>query len=96
MPLDTSKKLSDVVLEVLKENGTSKHMLEHRAQTLWHTVMGPTVNKATTSVRVRDGIMYVGLNSSVVRNELFHLKGRIIAAINKATGQDVITDIRFL
>ncbi|MGN0028396.1 MAG: DUF721 domain-containing protein [Marinilabiliaceae bacterium] len=95
MPLDTSKKLSEVVLEVLKENGASKQMLEHRAQTLWHTVMGPTVNRATSSVRVRDGVMYVGLSSSVVRNELFHLKGRIIAAINKALGQDVITDIRF-
>lgn len=95
MPLDTSKKLSEVVLEVLKENGTSRQMLEHRAQTLWHTVMGPTVNRSTSSVRVRDGVMYVGLSSSVVRNELFHLKGRIIAAINKALGQNVITDIRF-
>lgn len=95
MPLDTSKRLSEVVLEILKENGTSKQMLEHRAQTLWHTVMGPTVNKVTTSVRMRDGVMYVGLSSSVVRNELFHLKGRIIAAINKALGQDIVTDIRF-
>ncbi len=96
MPLDTSKKLSQILIDVLKEDGTSRLMLERRAQTLWHTVMGPTVNKVTTSVRVSNGVMYVGLSSSVVRSELFRLKGRIIGAINKAIGQDVIRDIRFL
>lgn len=96
MPLDTSKKLSQIMVEVFKEDGTSKMMLEHKAQSLWQTVMGPTVNKVTDSVRVKDGVMYVGLNSSVVRNELFHLKGQIISAINKAIGQTVISDIRFL
>ncbi len=96
MPLDTSRKLSEIVMEVLKEDGTSKKMLEHQAQTVWQSVMGPTVNRVTDSVRVSDGVMYVGLNSSVVRNELFRLKSRIISAINKAVGQNVITDIRFL
>lgn len=95
MPLDTSKKLSEIVIEIMKEDGTTRQMLEHKAQALWHTVMGPTVNRATTFVRVRDGVMYVGLTSSVVRNELFHLKSRIIEAINKALGQALVTDIRF-
>ena len=96
MKLDTSKKLSEVLLDYMRDTGTTNVMLEKRAVSLWQAVMGPTVNKTTSSVRVRDGVMYVGLTSSVVRNELFNMRGRIVAAINKAVGQDVIKDIRFM
>ena len=93
--IDTSRRLSDILIDAMREDGLTKLMLERRAETLWQTIMGPTVRNATSSVRVHDGIMYVGLNSSVVREQLFLLKGKIVAALNKAVGEDVIKDIRF-
>ena len=94
MKLDTSKKLSEVLQDVLRSDGTAKKMLEHRAEALWLNVMGPTVNRHTTSVRERDGIMYVSISSSVVRQEVFYLRGKIIATINKAVGEDIVKEIR--
>ncbi len=93
--LDTSQKLSEALIDYLREEGLTKKMLEHKAEALWQTVMGPTVNRATSSVHVQDGILFVSLNSSVVRHQLFNLKSRIISAINNALGQDIIKDIRF-
>ena len=34
MKLDTSKKLSEVLQDVLRSDGTAKQMLEHRAEAL--------------------------------------------------------------
>ena len=93
--IDTSKKISEVLIDAMRENGMTKAMLEKKAEMLWQTIMGPTVRNSTSSVRVRDGVMFVGLNSSVVREQLFLLKGKIIAALNKAVGEEVIKDIRF-
>ncbi len=95
MKIDTSRRLSDVLTEVLRDDGTAKKMLDHHAEKLWGSLMGPTVQNATSSVRVRDGVMFVGLTSSVVRNELLHMKGLIISSINKAAGQDAVKDIIF-
>lgn len=93
--IDTSKRMSEIVRDMLRDDGTAKMMLSRKAEVLWQSVMGPTVNRATLNVRVRDGIMYVALSSSVVRQELFNLKWKIVAAINKAVGEEVVKDIRF-
>lgn len=95
MKLDTSRRLGDILTDVMRDDGTAKILLEKRVESLWSSIVGPTVFRATTSVRVHDGIMYVGLNSSVVRNELIHLKGVILNAINKAVGQESVKDIVF-
>lgn len=96
MKLDTSKKLSDIITEMMREDGTAKMLLEREAEGLWRQIMGPTVMNATSSVRVNKGVMYVGLTSSVVRNELYHMKGMIMSAINKAVGEEAVRDIRFM
>ncbi len=95
MKIDTSRPLSDILADVLRNDGTGKLLLEKRAESVWSSIVGPTVVRATSSVRVHDGILYVGLNSSLVRNELFYLKPQILQAINKAVGQDAISDIIF-
>lgn len=88
-----AQKMSAIVLEVLKENDMGRHLLEHRAVDLWRVVTGPTVVGVTRNVYVKDGVMFVELQSSVVRNELLMLKNKILDNINSAVGQDVIQDI---
>lgn len=90
-----AQKMSAIVLEILKENDMGRHLLEHRAVDLWRVVTGPTVVGVTRNVYVKDGVMFVELQSSVVRNELLMLKNKILDNINSAVGQDVIQDIVF-
>lgn len=83
------------MLEVLRENNMGQHLLEYQAANLWQMIVGPTVNSVTRNVRATNRIMYVELNSSVVRQELIILKKEIITKINDAVGNNVITDIIF-
>lgn len=92
---DTSSKLSDVLLEILKEDNLGQKMLENRAISLWRVIIGPTVVRATKDVSMRDGVMFVHLTSSVVRHELIMLKSKVMESINKAVGENVVTDIVF-
>ena len=92
---DTSSKLSEVMLEILRENDLGKKMLENRAISLWQVIIGPTVAHATKDVYIKDGVMFVHLTSSVVRHELIMLRGKIMQRINEAVGQNIITDIVF-
>ncbi|MFN6085921.1 MAG: DciA family protein, partial [Fluviicola sp.] len=49
----------------------------------------------TTSLKIKDRILYVELNSSAVRNELQHAKSLIIMRVNQEAGKELITDIYF-
>ena len=93
--LDTSQKLSEVLSSVLQENNLNKKMLEQQAAGMWHMIMGPTVNRATRNVFVSNGVMFVELESSVVRQEMLTLKKKIIERINELVGVGAITDIVF-
>ena len=93
--LDTSKKLSEVLAEALQENGMSNKMLEQEAASVWQIIVGPTVNNATRNVFVSKGVMFVELQSSVVRQELLSLKKSIIERINEMVGAGTVNDIVF-
>ena len=93
--LDTSQKLSEVLSSVLQENNLNKKMLEQQAAGMWQMIMGPTVNRATRNVFVSNGVMFVELESSVVRQEMLTLKKKIIERINELVGVGAITDIVF-
>ena len=92
---DTSKRLSLAISDYMRESGFGRQMIEHRAISLWNTVLGPTVVRHTKNIYLNEGILYVELSSSVIRQELFMLKDRIIANLNAAVGQSVVKEIRF-
>ncbi|MCQ2228538.1 MAG: DUF721 domain-containing protein [Bacteroidales bacterium] len=92
---DTSKRLSEVVMEYMRDNDITKKMLENRAISLWQVVIGPTAQRSTKNVYMHDGVMYVEMTSSVVRHELLMLKSHIISRLNEAVGKQLVTDIIF-
>ena len=92
---NSSRKLSDIILEVMRNENISKNMLNARAESLWKIVVGPTVNRSTKSVHVSNGTMYVELTSSVLRQELTMLRGEILERLNKACGEGVVKEIIF-
>ena len=95
MAIDTSKKLSEVLIEYFKEENINVGLLQHRAKTLWSVLFGHTINNATRNVYMRDNVLIVELQSSVVRHELSMMKSKIIKKFNDALGTEFINDIIF-
>ncbi len=61
----------------------------------WPKVVGPMISKHTLQVNIEKKIMFVQLDSDVLRNELNYSKSLIIKNINKEAGSEVITEIHF-
>lgn len=92
---DTSKRLSEVLFGIMREEKIGSQMLENRAVNLWQVIVGPTVGRVTKNVYIKNGTLYVQLTSSVVKQELIMLKSKIINKINEAVGTGVVKDIYF-
>ena len=68
-------------------------MMEARVQRLWNELSGPTIAQYTNKVYVKNRTLYVSMSSSVARNEMTSIRKRIVTALNKNAGADVIDDV---
>ena len=55
--------------------------------------MGKAISSRTTKIYIKDHVLYVHLNSSVVRNELLMLREALREKLNQNAGTEVIKEI---
>jgi predicted nucleic acid-binding Zn ribbon protein len=88
-----SQPLKDILADILKKPQLSKGLNETRALDAWAKVLGPSVARITTSIYIRNGVLYARLNSSIIRSELLMHKDQIIASINAEVGANAVRDM---
>jgi predicted nucleic acid-binding Zn ribbon protein len=59
----------------------------------WEEIVGKAISSRTTRIYIKDHILYVHLNSSVVRNELLMLREVLREKLNAKAGTEVVKDI---
>jgi len=87
--------LSDIIVQVLKNNHLDKPLNEKRLMDAWPVVLGNNILKYTTDLSIKNKILYVSLTSSVLRHDLFLSREEIRKSLNKQVGSEVIVDIVF-
>lgn len=88
-----SQSIKDILADILKKPELSKGIYETRALEAWAKVLGPSVSRITTKTYIYAGVMYVQLNSSIIRSELLMHKDKIISSINEEVGTKIINDL---
>ncbi len=68
-------------------------ILEIRVQRGWKELFGPMVSQYTRELFVKNGVLYVSLNSSVLRNELVLCRDQMVKSLNDYAGSEVIREI---
>lgn len=87
--------LGKLLNEWMQESKIAPKIYEARIISAWYDVLGPLAS-STEKLYIKNKILFVDLSSSVVRNELYMQKSKIISALNnRAGGEEVITDIVF-
>ncbi len=89
------KHIAGIIDEAMARTGLTDSLNEQRASAAWIDVVGPTINRYTTRRFVDHGVLHVFMTSAPLKNELSFNRDRIISAINRIVGVDVITDIQF-
>ena len=82
--------LGNAIKDYLKEEKIDGKIAELDAVNMWESVIGRQIARATSSIYIKDGILYVHLKSSIVRNELFMMRNEIMQAMNERIGRRVV------
>ena len=87
--------LGEAIRAYLKAMGLDKKLKERELVNSWEEIMGKSVAKATDKIVLYKQVLFVQLNSSVVRHQLQMMKSGIIDALNRKAGEILVRDIVF-
>ena len=86
--------ISEILSDFFKENPQIRQkILEVRVQRAWGELLGPMIMRSTQQLFVKNRVLHVFLNSSVLRNELLLNRKRLLKSLNDYAGEEVINDI---
>ena len=89
-----TERLRNILQLFWRENPELYHkMMEARVERLWGELCGPTIAQYTTRVYVKNRVLHVSMSSSVARNEMASMRKRLVVALNKHAGADIIDDV---
>lgn len=85
--------LGSAIKSFLKESKFDRKLAEVDAISSWEFIIGKPIARATTSIYIKNETLFVHLNSSIVRNELFMMRNDIIRAVNDHAGGTIVKTI---
>lgn len=88
--------ISQALVAYIRESGLEQSVLDVQIEEVWPKVMGETVRKLTRSIEVRDGVLYVRVNSAALKTQLFENRFELISKLNEAVGAPALKDCRIL
>jgi predicted nucleic acid-binding Zn ribbon protein len=95
MRKSNTQPLKDILREYIDALGHRKKLKEVHITSNWKKLMGPTIARHTQSIFIRKKVMYIQLDSSVVRNELLMRHDSILKHLNDSVGENIIDKIVF-
>ncbi|MES2799985.1 MAG: DUF721 domain-containing protein [Bacteroidota bacterium] len=89
------KPLGELIDRLMRAYGLDDKMKELDVINAWSELMGPAVAARTKSIRIHQKTLFLGMDSSVMREELQYGKQIIILRLNEYAGFEIINDIYF-
>ncbi len=87
--------LKEVIDRWLKAYGFDRKMKEMDVIAAWPELMGTAVAHRTKDISIRGKMLYLTMDSSVMRDELAHGKQIIIERLNQYAGYEIINNVWF-
>ena len=78
---------------MIQEMRIGAKMDEMKVRKYWHTLMGSYITKHTSKIFYKQGKIFVYLESSALKQELFMAKTKIITKLNEHLGEQLVQDI---
>ncbi len=87
--------LGDAIEAVFKQYHLQDKIDGIRIINAWPKVAGKMIENHTTDLFVKNNVLFVYIDSDVIRNELSYSRELLIKNLNKETGKDFLKDIVF-
>jgi hypothetical protein len=90
-----TQKLSDILKECTSSSHLDQKLQETRLIENWGKLLGPYIQNATQRIFISKRVLFVYIESPIVKNELFMMRTRLLDALNESVGEKVVDYIAF-
>ena len=87
------KPLSDLIKEFYELHKGSDYLDEQNAIQCWPKVVGPFIASHTIDLSIKNGVLYVRVDSDALRSELSYSKTLLMKNLNERVGKEVVAEI---
>jgi len=85
--------LAEAIKDYINEMKLGGKLSEVGTINSWEEIVGKAISSHTTRIYIKDHVLYVHLNSSVVRNELLMLREVLKEKLNEKAGAEIVKEI---
>ncbi len=85
--------MGDLLEEFFKRPYVAAKVAEGKLPETWRAVVGAQAADSTTELRLERHILYVRIQSSVLRSELFYQRDALRDAINRQSGMRLVNAV---
>lgn len=85
--------MGDLLEEFFKRPYVAAKVAEGKLPETWRAVVGPQAADLTTELRLERHILYVRIQSSVLRSELFYQRDALRDEINRRSGLQLVNAV---
>ncbi len=93
MQRKNSQSIGEVLREYIDSMQMRRKLKESRIEKQWEEMLGKNAASLTRRIYIKNGVLYVYLNSSVLRNEILMMRETLISRINENAGEEIVTKI---
>ncbi len=87
--------IGEILNKILKPADLRQLELHARLRQVWEQNLGPLLNQNTQLIDFNRNVLYVEVATNPWVQELHFLKPRILAAMQRELGENVVKDIKF-
>ena len=87
------KPLGDLIKEFYEQHRGSDYLDEVKAINSWPKVVGPFIASHTIDLSIKDGRLFVRVDSDALRSELSYSKSLLMKNLNEMMGKEMIHEI---
>lgn len=95
MRKSNTQPLKSVIREYIEAIGHKRKLKEVSIISSWKKLMGNMIANHTKEIYIKNKVLYVKLDSSVLRNELMMQKEKVIEHINDYAGGKIVEKVVF-
>lgn len=92
---DVPVPVSEVLQSILKGAGLEKTVQEYGVIEHWKEIAGEKVAQHAEPMEIKDGVLFLKVDSAAWRTQLFALKSNLINKVNAHTGTKTVHSIYF-
>lgn len=88
-----TRSIKDIIADYLKEFHLDTRLKERELIRQWEDVVGRNVSRSTQSIYIKEGKMFVRIQSAVIRNELQWMRDELKRELNRRAGEEIISEL---